>query len=98
METINFVSSMPSLGMVIRIARIARRWEQDDLAYEAGVSQQTVSSVERDVLFGGFSFAVPHILKALEIDLPNLVDLSPEHLNILSITVHYEIRGLRSPN
>ncbi|MBA7662384.1 hypothetical protein ES703_70413 [subsurface metagenome] len=38
-----------TLGQKVRISRIARRWTQDDLAYEAGISQGIVSSLERDL-------------------------------------------------
>lgn len=42
-------SELLTLGQKVRIARIARRWTQDDLAYEAQVTQANVSAVERDL-------------------------------------------------
>lgn len=45
-----FIFDQPlSLGQKIRIARIARRWTQDDLAEEALVAQHQVSALERDL-------------------------------------------------
>ncbi len=38
-----------TLGQKVRIARITRRWTQDDLAYEALVTQGVVSALERDL-------------------------------------------------
>lgn len=44
-----FVFDQPlSLGQKVRITRIARRWTQNDLAYQANVTQGNVSSLERD--------------------------------------------------
>ncbi|MBI4282472.1 MAG: helix-turn-helix domain-containing protein [Chloroflexi bacterium] len=37
-----------SLGLRVRLARIARRWRQVDLAAAAGVSQRSVSALELD--------------------------------------------------
>lgn len=45
-----FIFDRPlTLGQKIRISRIARRWTQDDLAFEAGVSQGVISALERDL-------------------------------------------------
>lgn len=52
-----------TLGQKVRIARIARRWTQDDLAYEAGVSQANVSAVERDLRV--YPLAKERILRVL---------------------------------
>lgn len=38
-----------TLGQKVRIYRVAKRWTQDDLAYEAGVTQGAVSALERDL-------------------------------------------------
>jgi transcriptional regulator with XRE-family HTH domain len=37
-----------TLGQKVRITRIAKRWTQTDLAYEAGVPQGCISALERD--------------------------------------------------
>ena len=44
-----FFNEALTLGQKIRIARIARRWTQDDLAFEAKVTQANVSALERDI-------------------------------------------------
>lgn len=44
-----YLSEPLSLGQKVRIARIARRWTQDDLSYEAQVTQANVSALERDL-------------------------------------------------
>ncbi len=54
----------PTLGQKVRIARIVRRWTQDDLAYEANVTQANVSALERDLRV--YPAAKERILKALE--------------------------------
>ena len=54
-----------TLGQKVRIARIARRWTQDDLAYEAQVTQANVSALERDLRVN--LGARRRILKVLEI-------------------------------
>ncbi len=52
-----------TLGQKVRIGRIARRWTQDDLAYEAQVTQGAVSALERDLTL--YPAAKHRILKAL---------------------------------
>lgn len=52
-----------SLGQKVRIARIAKRWTQEDLAVQAGVAQGYVSSLERDCKV--YPAAKERILKAL---------------------------------
>lgn len=37
---------VPRLANRLRVARAERRWSQDDLARRAGVTRQTVSSIE----------------------------------------------------
>ena len=54
-----------TLGQKVRIARIARRWTQEDLAYEAQVTQANVSALERDIRV--YPAAKQRILKVLEI-------------------------------
>jgi transcriptional regulator with XRE-family HTH domain len=54
-----------TLGQKVRIARVARRWTQDDLAYEAQVTQANVSALERDRKL--HLAARQRILKTLEI-------------------------------
>lgn len=54
-----------TLGQKVRIARIARRWTQDDLAYEAQVTQANVSALERDIRV--YPAAKQRILQVLEI-------------------------------
>jgi len=54
-----------SLGQKVRIARVARRWTQDDLAYEAQVTQANVSALERDLKV--YPSAMQRILKVLEL-------------------------------
>ena len=44
----NFLLVDETLGMKARLARIARRWRQVDLAYFADVAQHQVSALERD--------------------------------------------------
>ncbi len=68
MENISevFIFNEPlTLGQKVRIARIARRWTQDDLAYEANVTQANVSALERDIRV--HPAARQRILKVLEI-------------------------------
>ena len=55
-----------TLGQKVRISRIAKRWTQDDLAYEANVTQANVSSLERDLTL--HPAARQRILKALGLD------------------------------
>jgi len=38
-----------TIGQQVRIARIVRRWTQDDLARVARVTQANVSALERDL-------------------------------------------------
>ncbi len=38
-----------TIGQKVRIFRVARRWTQEDLAFEAGVPQGIVSAMERDL-------------------------------------------------
>ena len=54
-----------TLGQRVRIARIARRWTQDDLAYESDVTQANVSALERDLRV--HPTAKQRILRVLEI-------------------------------
>jgi transcriptional regulator with XRE-family HTH domain len=53
-------------GQKVRIARIARRWTQDDLAFEAQVTQGLVSALERDLRV--YPAAKERILQALELE------------------------------
>ena len=52
-------------GQKVRIARIAKRWTQDDLAYEAQATQANVSALERDLQV--YPAAKQRILKVLEL-------------------------------
>ena len=54
-----------TLGQKVRIARIVRRWTQDDLAYVSNVTQANVSALERDLRI--HPAAKQRILKVLEI-------------------------------
>jgi len=68
-----FVFDHPlSLGQKVRIARIARRWTQDDLAEEACVAQHQVSALERDLPV--YPAARRRILECLGL----LTELQPE--------------------
>jgi transcriptional regulator with XRE-family HTH domain len=61
-----FLFSEPlTLGQKVRIIRIARRWTQDDLAYQAGVQQTYVSALERDLRV--YPLAKERILTALDL-------------------------------
>lgn len=60
-----FFNEALTLGQKVRIARIARRWTQDDLAFEAGVTQANVSGLERDLRV--FPSAKERILRALRL-------------------------------
>ncbi len=55
-----------TFGQKVRIARIAKRWTQDDLAYEAQVTQANVSALERDLRI--YPAAQQRILKILELE------------------------------
>lgn len=55
------------LGSAIRLVRIRRRWRQADLAVRAGVSQATVSRVERGHLDSLSLRAVRSVASALDI-------------------------------
>ncbi len=44
-----FFSEQLTQGQKVRISRIAKRWTQCDLAYEADVTQGIVSAMERDM-------------------------------------------------
>jgi transcriptional regulator with XRE-family HTH domain len=54
-------------GAVIRAARIRRRWRQEDLATAAGVSDATVSRIERGHLDGLTLRVVRRVAAALEV-------------------------------
>lgn len=60
-----------TLGQKVRITRIAKRWTQVDLAYEAGVKQVNVSALERDLKV--YPMAKERILRVL-----CLLDEKPE--------------------
>ena len=67
-----FLFSEPlTLGQKVRIARIAKRWTQADLAYASGVQQGYVSALERDLKV--YPRAKKRILSAL-----GMVDDGPE--------------------
>lgn len=53
MSEVLFLSEHITLGQKVRILRISKRWTQDDLALEAGVTQAQVSAVERDLKVWG---------------------------------------------
>ena len=62
-----FIFNQPlTLGQKVRIARIARRWTQDDLAYEAQVAQGDISALERDLKV--YPAAKQRVLKVLELE------------------------------
>ena len=61
-----------TLGQKVRISRVARRWTQDDLAFEAGVTQGAVSALERDIKV--FPLAKKRILKILNLNGEGPVD------------------------
>ena len=58
-----------TLGQKVRIARIARRWTQSDVAYEAHVTQAQVSRLERDLSV--YPAYKKRILQCLELDNDN---------------------------
>lgn len=64
MEVLLFSEPL-TLGQKVRIARVARRWTQDSLAYEAEVTQANVSALERDIRV--YPAAKQRVLNVLEI-------------------------------
>lgn len=63
-----------TLGQKVRISRIAKRWTQEDLAYEAQVPQGCVSALERDLKV--YPAAKQRILQIL-----GIADEQPEAAN-----------------
>lgn len=66
MSEVLFLDYNLTLGQKVRIARIARRWTQEDLANEAEVSQGNVSALERDLKV--YPAAKERILSALNLE------------------------------
>ena len=68
MVEVLFFSESLSLGQKVRITRVAKRWTQSDLAYEADVPQGCVSALERDLRI--YPAGKKRILKVLGLDSP----------------------------
>jgi transcriptional regulator with XRE-family HTH domain len=62
---------MMSLGIEVKKGRIDRRWQQEDLAQEAGISRKYLSQIENDRVDPRFSI-VKRLALALGLSLDTL--------------------------
>lgn len=65
-----------SLGEQVRLARLAKRWTQEDLAHEAGLDRSFVGSLERGERNPSLD-TLCRIAKALGVKLASLVEGLP---------------------
>lgn len=62
------IQSKEEFGQAVRVLRTMKKWTQDDLAQVSGVSQQSISNIEKGIMSPSFDTMVK-VLTALDMNL-----------------------------